>query len=182
MSEIGTVRREGARRWVADLKPPCGRRVRRVCRTKTAALAALAKLRAEHLATPPDGPTVRQVLDAYADQLAARARPRSQKAARQGAAILGRVLGHVAVENLTTRALDDFVVAERARGLRPTSINSRLRLLKSALRSAVDAGDLPGLPCRVKLLKEPRRMPSTPERGGGEAAAGRRAAPDSGRS
>jgi len=125
-----------------------GRKVRRPGgATPEAAVAARERAAAELGAARKAAPaspatTVRHLADAYLDHL----RPSA-------------TIGSVLARKLTAGAVDRFVAA-RLREVGKAEVNKELRLLRAALRFAVDRGKLETVPVRVKMLKTPRRAPT----------------------
>jgi len=103
--------------------------------------------------------TVRRLADAYLDHLRLTAKPQSIRSADYALRKVNASLGSVLARKLTAGAVDRFVAA-RLREVGKAEVNKELRLLRAALRFAVDRGKLETVPVRVKMLKTPRRAPT----------------------
>jgi integrase len=82
--------------------------------------------------------------------------------------VLRPFFGTIPAMDLTKRHIEDFITSLRKRKPKPyqdRTINLRLSCLRAILNRAVDNGDLPSLPVKIKMLRESRPLPKyvTPE-------------------
>jgi integrase len=142
-----------------------GRKIRRPGgATPEEAVAARERAAAELGAAPKPPPgapatTVRRLADAYLDHLRVTAKPQSVRSADYALRKINARLGSVLARKLTAGVVDRFVAA-RLREVGKAEVNKELRLLRAALRFAVDRGMLDTIPVRVKMLKTPRKTPT----------------------
>lgn len=97
--------------------------------------------------------TVAEVLDAYLADLRVRGKKSTRAVAATHARTINRYLGAQNADQISRRLINTLIESLRENGLRDTSINGVLRVLRAALR-------LSGLGNPVKLLKETRKIPS----------------------
>lgn len=161
--------------WYVDIRVG-GKRIRRSAgKTRLEAERELLELRATkgrvESAAPSPAPSqaspaarrfdVRTALERYIDHLEDKgSRPRTVESARTASKPLIAHLGKRAAASLTRSDLSHFAAKRRDAGLSPATANRSLRLLKAALRLAVDDGELDRLPCPVKMVREARPAPT----------------------
>ena len=158
--------------WYVDIRVR-GKRIRRSAgKTRLEAERELLELRAtkgrvEGLAPSPVPSQakpkldVRTALKRYIDHLEDKgSRPRTVESARTASKPLIAHLGRRAAASLTRSDLSHFAAKRRDAGLSPATANRSLRLLKAALRLAVDDAELERLPCPIKMVREARPAPT----------------------
>lgn len=101
---------------------------------------------------------VGEALDSYAEHLLLRAKESTARVAGCHLRKLKADLGYAEADYLTTEALDRYVARLKKRGLKDTSINGSLRVLRAALKLAEENRHIKRAP-KVKLLREPRKIP-----------------------
>jgi integrase len=55
--------------------------------------------------------------------------------------------------------IEKFASARKAEGRSHSTVNGSLRILRAALRNAVEQRELAEMPCRIKLLRETKKLP-----------------------
>jgi integrase len=99
------------------------------------------------------------LLEAYIRGLRARSKRNSISIAQVHAGHLERHLGPTYnVASLTLQDVEAFVTA-RLRTVSRAAVNGQLGVLRAALNYGVETGLLDALPCRVRKLREGRRLP-----------------------
>jgi len=151
----GTIRPHG-RKHMVDFTTS-GHRERRVVDSRPEAVALLEAWRAEDARGERPTATLGAVLDGYVHGL--RARSAGKPATIQQAVVhsghLERILGRARpAARLDVVAIDEFIAARRAEGVKASSINGTLRVLRAALRRAGVRG------VEVRMLRELRTLPT----------------------
>lgn len=151
------IRKRGAS-WVLDVRVG-GDRVRRHYSTWKDANAALGQL--DRAAVQGPGyVSLKEVLLRYVSLLRTRGKASS---ARQALIHVGLILRHLdpALDARAFNAgdVERFIQARQEEGVRSTTINGNLRVLRAALRHAVEL-ELLSSPPKVRLLRELRRLPT----------------------
>ena len=83
-------------------------------------------------------------------------KPRTIQSARQSLKMLADHLGSTDLYSITASDIAGFV-EKRLRVVVPISVNKDLRMLKTYLRWCVDEGHIEKVPCKIKMLKAPKR-------------------------
>ena len=153
--------RPNGRRWQVDAYVD-GDRIRRTFGTKTEAKSLLADLQRAAL-RHSRYVMLDDVLRRYTHSLRRRAKSSSVFQADFHCRNLEAFFGHgFPVSELTERKLDDFIEARRGTGLRPSSINGDLRVLRAAMRRAMRDKEVPlaEMPCQIQLLRVSKKKPT----------------------
>ncbi len=153
----GTIFRRGAS-WYVDCYVD-GSRVRRSAgASKIDARRLLEQLRQQN-ARGYGYVALSDVLQGYLASLRLRAKPSTVAQAEVQAGTIQRFFGPAfAAASMGAGDLEAFI-ADRLRTVRPAAANGTLRVLRAALHNAVEHGRLEQLPLRVRMLREPKRLP-----------------------
>ncbi|MCZ6783779.1 MAG: site-specific integrase [Proteobacteria bacterium] len=152
----GIYRRGGS--WYVDAYVG-GQRVRRSAgATKVEARRLLERLRQQE-ARGSEYAALGDILKGYIKTLRLRAKPSTVAQSEVQAGTLERHFGSTfAASSMSPGDLEGFISA-RLEKVRPTALNGTLRVLRAALRHAVEHSRLPQMPCKVRMLREPKRLP-----------------------
>ena len=100
---------------------------------------------------------LRECVDGWLESQYARNKPQTVKWVETHARCLVRHFGDIHVKHVRAREVDRFVGARRREGVKSNTINGDLRVLRAILRHARAAGLIQELPCKIKMLRAPKR-------------------------
>lgn len=107
----------------------------------------------------PNNPTLSDLFDDYLPFCRIHRKPRTYRDTEMHIRLFLRpVLGGVRVLALPGH-IEDLIGQMKEQGYDVRTINLRLETLRKVLRRAVDNKDIPAMPCPIKLLRMPRRLP-----------------------
>lgn len=157
--EDGTMYQVG-KSWYVDIYIQ-GERVRKSAgRSKVDAERLLEELRTAKVMRRSWYP-LRDALQAYEHKARVTGKAKSVKQVELHARTLQRVLGRdFNVATMRPSDVDHFSRFRTAEGVSRATINGSLRILRAAVNRAWEEGDLERVPCKVRLLREPKRLPS----------------------
>jgi integrase/recombinase XerD len=105
-------------------------------------------------------PTFSELFDEYLPFCRSNRTPRTYRDTEMHIRLFLRpVLGDVRAMALAPAHLEAMIGQMREQGYDPRTINLRLETLRKVLRRAVDNRIIPAMPCPIKLLRVPRRLP-----------------------